>query len=266
METVSAQGGHDTQALFAVQYRWSGWHPNSRLGLKLVEGSGMTPMKFSDNAKYLTKIFRAHPWHGIPIGEECPDTINAYIEILPTDTVKYELDKLTGILHVDRPQRFSSACPEAYGLIPQTYCGERVAEFCREKTGRDAIKGDNDPLDIVVMTEKHIAHPDVFMRVKPIGGLRMLDGNEADDKIIAILDDDPSYGYWTDISQVPGVVVERLRHYFLTYKQAPDAVRRVCEITHIYSAEEAKEVIRRSQEDYMDQFSDIAEVLQRMYA
>ena len=226
----------------------------------------MAPKTIEDYARMLTKVFRAHPWHGIPIGPKSPDVINAYIEILPTDTVKYELDKVTGLLNIDRPQRFSSVCPELYGLVPQTYCGERVAEFCREKTGRDTIQGDADPLDICVLTEKHIAHTDIFMRVRPIGGLRMIDGNEADDKIVAILDDDPSYGYWTDISQCPGMVIERLRHYFLTYKQAPDAVRRVCEITHVYGAEEAKEVIRRSQEDYHEHYGDIAEVLRRMYA
>ena len=206
-------------------------------------------------------LFRAHPWHGIPIGGEMPDVIHAFIEILPTDTVKYELDKTTGLLHVDRPQRYSSVCPELYGLVPQTYCGERVAALCRERTGRGNISGDSDPLDICVLTGKHITHINVFMRVRPIGGLRMLDGNEADDKIIAVLEDDPSYGFWRDISQCPAMITERLRHYFLTYKQAPDAARKSCEITHIYGCEEAREVIRLSHEDYLDLHGDLAELL-----
>lgn len=209
-------------------------------------------------------LFRAHPWHGIPIGPDAPHLVNAYIEMLPTDTVKYELDKMTGLLHVDRPQRFSSVCPEAYGLVPQTYCGDRVAEFCRAKTGRDYIVGDADPLDICVLTEKHISHTNIFMRARPIGGLRMIDGDEADDKIIAILDGDPSYGYWRDISQCPVMLTERLRHYFLTYKQSPDVVKPACEITHIYGEEEAREVIRRSRDDYREKYASLEDALREM--
>ncbi|MFM1921976.1 MAG: hypothetical protein RLZZ303_3610 [Candidatus Hydrogenedentota bacterium] len=225
----------------------------------------MTPLAFSDNAKMLTKIFRAHPWHGISIGKDAPEAVTVYVEILPTDTVKYELDKTTGLLSIDRPQRFSNVCPEMYGMIPQTYCGERVAEFCRRKTGLTSIAGDGDPLDVCILTEKHIAHADIFVRARPIGGLRMIDGDEADDKIVAILDGDPSYGFWRDISQCPAMMIERLKHYFLTYKQAPNAERPACEITHVYSAEEAKEVIRRSQEDYLAKYGDVAEMLKRLY-
>jgi inorganic pyrophosphatase len=205
-------------------------------------------------------LFRAHPWHGISIGKDSPDVVHAFVELLPTDTVKYELDKTTGLLRVDRPQRFSSVCPEVYGMVPQTYCGERVAALCRERTGRGDIQGDGDPLDICILTGKHIAHVNLFMSVRPIGGLRMLDGNEADDKIIAILEGDPSYGFWRDISQCPSMITERLRHYFLTYKQAPDAARKACEITHIYGAEEAKEIVRLSHEDYLERWGDLAEL------
>jgi len=214
-------------------------------------------------ASLMGNLFRAHPWHGIGIGDEFPEVLNAYVEILPTDTVKYELDKVTGLLHIDRPQRYSSVCPEVYGLVPQTYCGPLVAEFCNLKTGREGIVGDCDPLDICILTEKHISQANIFLRARPIGGLRMLDGNEADDKIIAILEDDPSYGYWRDISQCPNMLVERLKHYFLTYKQAPDAVRPACEITHIYSAEEAREVVRRSRQDYLNEFGDLAAVFRQ---
>lgn len=207
-------------------------------------------------------LFRAHPWHGIPIGDHAPEVVNAYIEVLPTDTVKYELDKATGLLRVDRPQRYSNICPELYGLIPQTYCGERVADFCRKKTGRKNIEGDGDPLDICVLTDKHISHANIFLKARPIGGFRMLDGHEADDKIIAILEDDPSYGYWRDISQCTSMLTERLKHYFLTYKQAPDSEQKVCEITHVYGAEEAKDVVRRSHEDYLERYGDFAKLLQ----
>lgn len=208
-------------------------------------------------------LFRAHPWHGIPIGPGAPDVVNAFIEMTPTDTVKFELDKLTGLLHLDRPQRYSSVCPEAYGLIPQTYCGSRVAEYSRMKSGMKDLVGDGDPLDVCVLTEKHISHVNIFMRVRPIGGLRMIDDNEADDKIIAILEGDPSYGYWRDISQCPVMLTERLRHYFLTYKQSPDVEKKACEITHIYGEEEAREVIRRSRADYREKFGKYEEALAR---
>jgi inorganic pyrophosphatase len=211
------------------------------------------------------KLFRAHPWHGIPIGINAPEVVNCYIEILATDTVKYEVDKDTGVLRIDRPQRYSNVCPELYGFIPQTYCGEHLARFTRERTHRDNIVGDGDPLDICVLTEKQVAHADVLLRARPIGGLRMLDGNEADDKIIAILEGDPSYGFFQDITQCPKMLVERLKHYFLTYKQAPDAERTMCEITHIYDHEEAREVIQLCRKDYLERYEELAGLLKLLH-
>ena len=134
----------------------------------------------------LHRLFRAHPWHGVSIGPEAPEVVTAYIEIVPSDTVKYELDKPTGHLKVDRPQKFSNVYPTLYGLIPQTYCGDEIAEYCMEKASLRGIVGDGDPLDICVLAEKFITHGDVLLPVTPIGGLRMIDGNEADDKIIAV--------------------------------------------------------------------------------
>ncbi|MGH9677751.1 MAG: inorganic diphosphatase [Candidatus Acidiferrum sp.] len=126
-------------------------------------------------------LFRAHPWHGVAIGPDAPEKVNTYIEIVPTDTIKYELDKVTGHLMIDRPQLFSNVCPALYGLIPQTFCGERTAELCSMRTGRSGITGDGDPLDICVLTEKSVTHGDILLKARPIGGLRMLDGDEADD-------------------------------------------------------------------------------------
>lgn len=202
-------------------------------------------------------VFKAHPWHGITLGEKSPNIINAYIELVPGDTIKYELDKHTGYLKIDRPQIYSNICPSLYGMIPQTYSGKRVAEYCNEKTGRTDIIGDGDPIDICVLTEKLIPHGDVLLRCRPIGGLRMLDGGEADDKIIAVMNDDPVYNERYDISVVPKSVINRLKHYFLTYKQSPDEKEQRCEITHIYGREEAYEVIRRSHEDYLEKFPDL---------
>lgn len=202
-----------------------------------------------------TKLFRAHPWHGITAGPDFPGVVNAYIEIVPTDTIKYEMDKESGILKVDRPQRFSNICPTLYGFIPQTFCGEQVAAFCAEKTGRTNIVGDRDPLDICVLTEKSVPRGDILLRAVPIGGLRMIDKNEADDKIVAVLEGDIVYGKWQDMTDCPITLIERLNHYFLTYKRPPEAQQNVVEITDIYNRNEALEVIRRSRQDYQHHFA-----------
>lgn len=199
-------------------------------------------------------LYRLHPWHGLSLGEKSPETVNCYIEIVPTDTVKYELDKDTGILKVDRPQKFSSLCPSLYGLLPQTYCGDLVAKYCSKKIGRSNIVGDNDPLDICVLTENVIPRGDIMLTAHPIGGFRLLDGEEADDKIIAVLMGDFIYGKLKEITECPENIIERLRHYFLTYKDAPDRVNSRVQITHTYGCEEAHEVIRLSQQDYKNKF------------
>ena len=207
-------------------------------------------------SRLLGLLFKAHPWHGVSVGQDAPSIVTSYIEIVPTDTVKYEIDKPTGILKIDRPQRYSNICPTLYGFIPRTLCAERVGQYCADKTGRAGIVGDGDPLDICVVTEKVIPRGDILLQAIPIGGLRMIDGNQADDKIIAVMRDDAVYGNWQTISHCPTTLVERLRHYFLTYKDAPDAAERRVEVTHVYDQHEAHEVIRRSLLDYRDEFGD----------
>lgn len=204
----------------------------------------------------LSKLFsKPHPWHGINIGSDAPDIIRAFIEIVPGDTMKYELDKESGYLKVDRPQRFSNISPKPYGFIPQTLCEDKVAEYTMEKTGRSDIEGDKDPLDICVITERDIPHGNIILDAIPVGGLRLIDGAEADDKIIAVMKGDSSFGHAQDMSEVPQHIIDRLSHYFLTYKEQPfSKSKRECEITHIYGADEAKEVIRRSRIDYNKRF------------
>lgn len=201
-------------------------------------------------------LFQAHPWHGVSAGAKAPAELTAYIEIVPTDPVKYELDKGSGHLRVDRPQRFSSMCPTLYGFIPQTFCGDEVAALCAERTGLTGIEGDGDPMDICVLSEKAFAHGSFFLQAKPIGGLRMIDGRQADDKIIAVLSSDVSYGHFEDISACPKGLVDRLTHYFLTYKQLPGEAPRRVEIAAVYNREEALDVISRSIRDYRQQFGD----------
>jgi inorganic pyrophosphatase len=216
-------------------------------------GNKQTTLQIS---QLLGLLFKAHPWHGVPVGQDAPSVVTAYIEIVPTDTVKYEIDKASGILKIDRPQRYSNICPTLYGFIPRTLCAKQVGQFCTDKTGRAGIVGDGDPMDICVLTEKTIPRGDILLQAIPIGGLRMIDGDQADDKIIAVMRDDAVYGNWRNISDCSVILVERLRHYFLTYKDAPDATERRVEVTHVYDQHDAHEVIRRSLRDYREEFGD----------
>jgi inorganic pyrophosphatase len=200
--------------------------------------------------------YKSHPWHGIKIGEDAPEIVNAFIEIVPSDTVKYELDKDTGYLKVDRPQKFSNIIPALYGFVPQTYSGERVAEYCMEKTDRKDIIGDGDPIDICVLSERYITHGDIIVHAVPIGGFRMIDGGEADDKIIAVLQEDEVYD-WNDISDCPPSLVTRLKHYFLTYKDLPGQEKSRCEITHVFGREEAHQILKLGYKDYKEKFGKI---------
>lgn len=204
--------------------------------------------------------YKSHPWHGVYIGEKSPEELTAFIEVVSTDTVKYEIDKDSGYLRIDRPQKFSNVVPALYGFIPQTFCGDKVGEFCNQKTGRKNIKGDGDPIDICVLTEKDIAHGDLLVNARPIGGFRMIDGNQADDKIIAVLRNDTMYGHFKDITEVPKIVIQRLEHYFLTYKDMPGMDSNT-EITETYGVEEAYEVIQLSIEDYNEKFSNLGKLL-----
>lgn len=198
--------------------------------------------------------FKAHPWHGVSLGEKWPQTVNAYIEVVPSDTVKYELDKETGLLKIDRPQLFSNIYPSLYGMVPQTYCGERVGAFCSDKIERAAVKGDGDPLDICVLTEKIVPHGDILLSARPIGGFRLLDDGEADDKILAVLVDDALYGNWEDIDDCPELVIRRLEHFFLTYKQMPGSKEQKCWLAGRYDKREAYEIIKMAHEDYLEMF------------
>jgi len=204
--------------------------------------------------------YKSHPWHGVDIGDNAPDTVMSFIEMVPTDTVKYEVDKISGYLRIDRPQKYSNVVPALYGFIPQTFSGSRVAKYCMEKTGRKDLLGDGDPIDICVLTEKTIPHGDILVKARPIGGFRMLDGNEVDDKLIAVLENDTVYGGYGCIKDLPEMVVERLKHYFLTYKDLPGQESDV-EITDVYGADEARDVIRYSMEDYVRKFDKLDSVL-----
>ena len=197
-----------------------------------------------------TPLFRAHPWHGISAGENAPEIINVYVEIVPSDTIKYELDKNSGILKVDRPQKYSNYCPALYGFIPQTYCGNSVAEVCMQVSAKSGLEGDKDPMDVCVLTERNIPRGDILLKARPLGGFRLVDKNEVDDKIISVLVEDSMYGELKDISELPKQWIDRLRHYFLTYKEIPGEGKHIVEIVEIYGSDAAKDIIRKSMVDY----------------
>lgn len=194
--------------------------------------------------------WRPHPWHGLDVGPHPPSIVNAYIELTPFDRVKYELDKQTGYLQVDRPNRTSSFCPTLYGFIPRTYCGERVKALMP-----NAVSGDKDPLDICVISERPISHAEVILKAKIVGGLPMLDNQEADDKIIAVLDCDAMWEQVDDVAELPDVLVNRLRHYFSTYKMLTPNDPQV-EIDSAYGREHAVKVVEAALADYTEEFGE----------
>ncbi|MBM4186795.1 MAG: inorganic pyrophosphatase [Gemmatimonadetes bacterium] len=192
--------------------------------------------------------FRPHPWHGLPVGPKPPDIVNVFVEITPFDLMKYEIDKASGYLRIDRPQRGSSQPPSLYGFVPRTYCADRV-----RKLAPAATRGDGDPLDICVLSERAINRAEILLRARVIGGLQMIDDGEADDKLIAVLENDLVWGQARDISNVPPVLIERLQHYFLTYKLVPGEQTQA-RIDRVYGRDHARRVVRAAIADYQQAF------------
>ena len=199
---------------------------------------------------YAYSPWRPHPWHGLEPGADAPRTVNAYIEITPFDLMKYEVDKASGYLRVDRPQRTSSQPPALYGFIPQTYCGERVRLLAP-----GCARGDGDPLDICVISERPINHSEVLLRARVLGGLKIIDRGEADDKIIAVLASDNLWGHARELQDLPHVMVERLVHYFSTYKWVPGQAHKV-DVQAAYDHEQAYAVIKAAHADYLEHFNE----------
>lgn len=190
--------------------------------------------------------WRPHPWHGLEVGPKPPQIVNAFIEITPFDLMKYEVDKTTGYLRVDRPQRSSSQHPSLYGFIPRTLCGPRVGAISKL-----TAKGDGDPLDICVLSERPINRGEVILHARVIGGILMIDHGEADDKIVAVLDNDRFWANAHDISDIPDIMIERLRHYFATYKLIPGEPVQVS-IEQTYGRERAEMLVQAAVADYKD--------------
>ena len=215
-------------------------------------------MKERKNLPMEPLSFRPHPWHGISAGPKFPEIVTAYIEIVPTDGVKYETDKHSGFLKVDRPQRFSNFCPTLYGFVPRTYCGEKVATLA-VPGGPRVARGDGDPLDICVLSDRPINRGDILLEARPIGGLRMVEAEEADDKIVAVLLNDPSYGGFTELSELPRAVIDRLRHYFLTYKTIPGEQTQTITVDPLYDRAFAHQVLDAAAQDYRRHLAELTQ-------
>lgn len=140
-----------------------------------------------------------HPWHGVEAGEHAPDVVTAIIEVPRGSSVKYELDKASGLLKVDRILYSAVHYPANYGFIPQSYCE------------------DNDPLDILVLGQESFL-PLSILRAKPIGVMKMIDQGEMDDKIVAVHLDDPEYSHYNNINELPPHCLKTLRRFFEDYK------------------------------------------------
>lgn len=171
-----------------------------------------------------------NPWHDANYGDRAPEFINGIIEIPKQTRAKYELDKNTGLLKLDRVLYASTYYPANYGFIPRTYCD------------------DGDPLDILVLSQVAVV-PLCILSARVIGVMRMLDEGSADDKIIAVAEHDLSVNHYNDISEVRSHFLKELRHFFEEYKTLE---KKTVQVEDFQGAEVAKEIVRKSIVDYRD--------------
>ncbi|MFW5653726.1 MAG: inorganic pyrophosphatase [Planctomycetota bacterium] len=195
---------------------------------------------------------RPHPWHGLSPGPNPPTVVQVYIEMTPLDRVKYEIDKEVGYLRVDRPQGTSSLLPTLYGFIPRTYCSRKVAACTPHAT-----EGDLDPLDVCVLSDRPIDRAEILLDAKVVGGLNTVDHGRADEKIIAILKNDPVLGHVEDLDDLPTDIIYRLEHYFSTYKKPSPREASPLKVVGMMNAELSRKVVAAAIEDYLDEFGEV---------
>lgn len=169
-----------------------------------------------------------NPWHKVNIGNNAPDIVTGIIEIPMNTRAKYELDKESGLLKMDRVLYSSMYYPANYGFIPQTYCD------------------DHDPLDILILSQIQVI-PMCIVSAKVIGVMRMLDGGEMDDKIIAVAENDMSVSHMNDIAELPSHFFKELRNFFEDYKKLEN---KTVEVEEFQNAEVARQIVRQSMVDY----------------
>ncbi|MFY0592843.1 inorganic diphosphatase [Roseivirga sp.] len=174
-----------------------------------------------------------NPWHDVSPGDNLPKTVNAIIEIPKNNRAKYELDKESGLLKMDRVIYSSMYYPHNYGFIPKTYCD------------------DDDPLDILVISQIPIVSM-CIVEAKIIGVMRMLDQGEADDKIIAVAEHDKSVSHIDNIEELPEHTLNELRNFFEDYKKLEN---KEVVVERFQNKKLAQEIFQKSIEDYQDKFS-----------
>lgn len=171
-------------------------------------------------------------WHDVDSSRITPEEFMVAIEIPKGSKAKYELDKQTGFLKLDRVLYTSTHYPANYGFIPRTYAD------------------DYDPLDVLVLCSETI-YPMTLVKCYPIGVMSMIDGERNDEKIIAIPVDDPTYNSYTDISQLPSHIFEEMKHFFSVYKSLE---RKETAVDEVKGVEEAIEIIKSAIEAYKINF------------
>ena len=176
-------------------------------------------------------LFKRNPWHGVSLGAEAPDVVTCYIEIVPTDTVKYELDKASGLIRLDRVLYSAVYYPANYGFIPQT-----MAE-------------DDDPLDVLVLCQESVV-PLTIIHARAIGLMTMIDAGKKDHKIIAIATEDPEFNSYREASEMPPHRLVMLRRFFQDYKQLEG---KEVEVDEIRPAGEAYPIINDALRRYSEQ-------------
>ena len=177
-----------------------------------------------------------NPWHKVEVGEDAPNVVNGIIEIPKQSRAKYELDKDSGMLLLDRVLYSAMYYPANYGFIPKTYCD------------------DKDPLDILVLSQINVV-PMCIIRAKVIGVMRMVDNGEQDDKIIAVAANDMSVNHINDISELPEHSVKELRNFFEDYKKLEN---KTVEVEDFQNAEVAKQIISKAFKDYEEYVNELA--------
>lgn len=173
-----------------------------------------------------------HPWHDVPCGDQAPQIVNAMIEVPMDSKVKYEIDKQTGFIMVDRILYSSVHYPANYGFIPQT------------------LGDDKDPLDILVLCQESVV-PLAIMRAKPIGVMMMTDQGEGDEKIIAVHADDPEFNHFNHIGELSPHRIREIQRFFEDYKILEN---KIVKIDRFLGPEEAQAIIVKYQKQYQEKF------------
>lgn len=169
-----------------------------------------------------------HPWHDVPEGESAPELVRVVIEVPKGSKNKYELDKETGLLKVDRVLFSSVVYPANYGFVPQSFCD------------------DGDPLDVLVLGQEPVV-PLALMTARPIGAMRMRDQGEEDDKIIAVHEHDPEYRHYRSIADLPRHRLAELKRFFEDYKQLE---KKEVIVDEFLDRAEAQQIVAKALKDY----------------